>query len=374
MNYCDVLIVGAGLAGMVMAERLALIGKRCIVIDKRAHIGGNAFDYIDQGGVLVHAYGPHLFHTNSKRVADYLSQFTTFIPTAYTASSFTHRRHWSFPVNLKTYEQLIGRPSTTEEMEDYLAKNRISIPNPKNSEEAILSQVGHELYEMFYKGYTKKQWGRDPKDLDASVCARIPIRTNRNDLYFNDTYQMMPVAGYTAMFENMLHSSQNIEFIPNMSFYDFSWQCIYKHLVYTGPIDEFFLYEHGRLPYRTLRFEHETIGPEHLVRGFWQPTTSVAYPNDFDYTRIVEIKHATGQKCPNTTIVREYPKEFVPGDTPYYPIPNAEAKSIYKMYEARAEQLSNVTFVGRLATYKYLNMDQVVAMSLAEFERLREKI
>ena len=222
MNYCDVLIVGAGFAGMVMAERLSSIGKRCIVIDKRAHIGGNAFDYVDKGGVLVHAYGPHLFHTNSKKVFNYLSQFTTWIPTEYTASSFTHRRHWSFPINLKTFEQLIGRSSTPEEMADYLDKHCVRILNPKNSEEAIISKVGFELYEMFYKGYTMKQWGRHPKYLDASVCARIPIRTTRDDRYFDDTYQMMPVAGYTAMFENILHSSPNIELVLNTSFWDFS--------------------------------------------------------------------------------------------------------------------------------------------------------
>jgi len=368
---CDVLIVGAGFAGMTMADLLSReLGKRCIVVDKRSHIGGNAFDYYDEAGVLVHKYGPHLFHTNSDRVFNYLSRFTEWIPARYNASSFTRGRMWSFPVNLKTYEQLIGHPSTTEEMEAYLAERRIPIEHPTNSEEAILSQVGVELYEMFYKGYTLKQWGRHPRELDASVCMRIPIRTNRDDLYFNDTFQCMPAKGYTHLFNNMVWGSK-ISLMLGFNVSEIIKECYFRHMVYTGPIDEYFHYCYGPLPYRTLRFEHEILGPDRLTDGFYQPTTSVAYPNDHEFTRIVEIKHATGQRCPNSTIVREYPKEFAPGDIPYYPIPDAYAAAAYEKYKALADRCSNVTFVGRLATYKYYNMDQVVAASMAKFERLK---
>jgi UDP-galactopyranose mutase len=362
---CDVLIVGAGFAGSVLAERLTSFGKRCIIVDKRDHIGGNAYDYYDASGVLVHKYGPHLFHTNSDRIFEYLSMFTEWIPYQLTGKSFVDGKFWSFPINLETFEQMLGRPSTTDEMTEYLSRVKVPIAHPKNSEEAIVSQVGWELYEKFYKGYVKTHWNREPKDLDASVCLRIPIRTTRNDLFFDDKHQYMPAKGYTDMFRRMVGG---IRIILNTDYREMS--CQYKHLVYTGPIDEFFDYAHGHLAYRSLRFEHQTFGPEKLKGGFWQPTTVVSYPDGGPLKRIVEIKHATGQACPHSTIVREYPIDS-DGREPYYPVPAPDTALMYAKYKAMADKREDVSFVGRLARYQYLNMDQVVGMALKEFENLR---
>jgi UDP-galactopyranose mutase len=362
----DFLIIGAGFAGSVLAERIASqLGKTCLIVEKRHHIGGNAYDHYDAAGVLVHDYGPHYFRTNSQRVIDYLSQFTEWREVEYKILSWTHGRYWQFPINLNTFEQLIGRPSTTEEMEAQLAEWRVKIDSPKNSEEVIVSQVGWKLYEMFFKNYTRKQWRRDAKDLDPSVCGRIPIRTNRDDRYLSERFQALPKDGYTPMFEKML-SHPKIEVRLNTGFRDAREQVQYKRLIYTGPIDEYFDHCFGPLPYRSLRFEPETLSQE-----FFQPAMQVNYPNDHDFTRIVEIKRATGQKLPSTTIVREYPQDFGPGREPYYPIPAPDAKALYSKYAERAASEKNVTFVGRLATYRYYNMDQVVAMALAEFDRLR---
>lgn len=366
MTY-DFLIVGAGFAGSVLAERIATqLNKRCLIVERRNHIAGNAYDHYDAAGVLVHDYGPHYFRTNSQRIVDYLSQFTEWHRVEYKILSWTNERYWQFPINLNTFEQLIGRRSTTEEMEAQLAEWRVKIDNPKNSEEMIVSQVGWKLYEMFFKNYTRKQWQRDARDLDASVCGRIPIRTNRDDRYLSEKFQALPRNGYTAMFENML-AHPNIELRLNTDYREARAQVGFKHLIYTGPIDEYYEHCFGHLPYRSLRFE-----PETLAREYFQPAMQVNYPNDHDFTRIVEIKHATGQQLPATTIVREYPQNFGPGREPYYPVPAPDAKALYEKYAARAEREKNVTFVGRLATYRYQNMDQVAAMALAEFEDLRQ--
>jgi UDP-galactopyranose mutase len=405
LNY-DYLIVGAGFAGAVLAERLASqCGKTCLVIDRRDHIGGNSHDCHDAAGILLHKYGPHYFRSNSERIVEYLSQFTEWHPVEYKILCHVDGRYWQFPINLNTFEQLIGRPSTTEEMEATLAEWRVPIEKPANSEEVIISQVGWKLYEMFFKNYTRKQWKRDPKDLDASVCGRIPIRTNRDDRYLAEKFQALPKDGYTAMFERILNHP-NIELRLNTAYDPASRQSVflgksgnaekrkaemrkedsgkenpslgprpsalrpvtYSHLIYTGMIDEFYGFRFGPLPYRSLRFEPETLDQE-----FYQPAMQVNYPNDHDYTRIVEIKHATGQRLPKTTIVREYPDDFGPGKEPYYPIPAPDAKALYDRYAALAALEKNVSFVGRLATYRYYNMDQVVGMALAEFEKLRGK-
>ena len=367
---CDVLIVGAGFAGMVLAERLASIGKKCIIVDKRNHIGGNAYDMVDSHGVLIHPYGPHLFHTNSDRVFEYLSQFTKWIPATYTSSSYTRGRLWSFPINLKTFEQLQGKTCTTQEMEEWLAERRVDFGRPpQNSEEAIVSQVGVELYEMFYKNYVIKQWHRHPKELAASVCQRLPIRTTRNDLYFDDKHQCMPAEGYTEMFRRMCPES--VEIILGCYYLEPAIHIQHKHLVFTGPIDEFFNCINGPLPYRSLRFEHHMIGPVWLTDGFYQPTVTVNFPNDHEFTRITEIKHVTGQQCANSTIIKEYPATI---GEPYYPIPAPETAKRYAQYKALAEQCSNVTFVGRLARYAYQNMDATVAQALHEFEILKGKL
>ncbi len=361
----DYLIVGAGFAGAVLAERLASQrGARCLVIDRRDHIGGNAHDHTDAAGVLLHTYGPHYFRTNSDRIVAYLSQFTEWHPVEYKILSWTHGRFWQFPINLNTFEQLIGHPSTSEEMEQTLAAWRVPIAEPRNSEEVILSQVGPRLYEMFFQGYTRKQWRRDPRDLDASVCGRIPIRTNRDDRYLSEKFQALPKGGYTAMFRKML-AHPNIEVRLRTDYRDARAQIRYKRLIYTGPIDEYFDHCFGPLPYRSLRFEPETLEQE-----YFQPAMQVNYPNEHAFTRIVELKHATGQQLPVTTIVREYPEDFGPGREPYYPIPAPDARALYDRYTERASVEPNVSFVGRLATYRYYNMDQVVGMALAEFERL----
>ena len=371
--HFDCLVVGAGFAGAVMAERLASqLGKRVLVVDRRDHLAGNAFDSPDRrSGVLLHRYGPHYFRTNSPRIRDYLSQFTGWRPTDYRILAWTDGRFWPFPVNLNTFEQLIGRPSTSEEMTDTLAQWRVALPGgraPANSEEVIVSQIGTELYEKFFKGYTRKQWRRDPSELDASVCGRIPIRTNRDDRYLSDDFQALPRDGYTRLFERLL-AHPLIEVRLRTDFRHARAQVTSDHLVYTGPIDEYFDHCLGPLPYRSLRFE-----PETLAQPWFQPAVQVNYPNDHDFTRIVETKHITGQgDLPMTTIVREYPADYRPGGEPYYPLPTAEARALYARYEARAAAEPNVSFVGRQATYRYYNMDQVVGMALAEFEKLRAR-
>jgi UDP-galactopyranose mutase len=314
--------------------------------------------------VLVHNYGPHYFRTNSQRIIDYLSRFTEWHEIEYKIFSWTHGRYWQFPINLNTFEQLIGRPSTSEEMEAQLAKWRVAIDNPKNSEDVIVSQVGWKLYEMFFKNYTRKQWQRDAKDLDPSVCGRIPIRTNRDDRYLSERFQALPKNGYTAMFQKMLKHPL-IKVRLNTDYREVRTQVAFRHLIFTGPLDEYYDHCFGHLPYRSLRFEPETLSQE-----FFQPAMQVNYPNDHDFTRIVEIKHATGQQLPFTTIVREYPQNFGPGREPYYPIPAPDARALYSKYAERAASEKNVSFVGRLATYRYYNMDQIVGMALAEFERL----
>ncbi|MEQ1854323.1 MAG: UDP-galactopyranose mutase [Chthoniobacteraceae bacterium] len=359
----DYLIVGAGFAGAVLAERLASQrGATCLVLDRRAHIGGNAYDCHDAAGVLIHPYGPHYFRTNSDRIVAYLSQFTEWHPVEYKVLSWTDGRYWQFPINLNTFEQLLGRPSTSEEMERTLAEWRVPIESPRNSEEVIISQVGRRLYEMFFKNYTRKQWQRDPSQLDPSVCGRIPIRTNRDDRFLSEKFQALPKDGYTAMFRRMLDHPK-IELRLGADYREARRELRFRHLIYTGPIDEYFDHRLGPLPYRSIRFEPETLPVE-----YFQPAMQVNYPNDHDYTRIVEIKHATGQRLPVTTIVREFPQEYGPGREPYYPIPAPDARAQYERYAELAEQEKGVTFVGRLATYRYYNMDQVVGMALAEFE------
>jgi len=377
MEY-DYLIVGAGFAGLTFAERAAAAGRTSLVVERRGHIGGNSYDRYDDHGVLVHAYGPHYFRTNSPRIVDYLSQFTEWQPCSYTILSRTEGRYWRFPINLNTFEQFLGRASTTSEMEAWLAHHRLPIENPKNSAEVILSQVGQELYEKFFRGYTRKQWRRDPTELDPSVCGRIPIRTNRDDRYLKEDFQALPKAGYSRLFERMVAAGEGrIKILLHADYREVARQISYDHLVYTGPIDEYFGSCYGPLPYRSLRFEAESFTAEQLADrlpiagqpGFWQPAMQVNYPNEEAFTRIVELKHATGQQCTNTTIVREYPADYGPGREPFYPVPTSDAANLYDRYRLRAEQENGVTFIGRLATYRYYNMDQVIGMALAAADR-----
>jgi len=375
----DFLIAGAGFSGLVMAEQLSRAGWKCVVVDRRTHPGGNAYDCYDSSGVLIHPYGPHYFRTNSPRVVDYLSRFTDWHAVSYVIKSYTKNRFWSFPINLNTFEEWIGRPSSTGEFEDWLVSRRVPFPAPANSEEVILSQVGRELYETFFEGYTQKQWQRHPRELDASVCGRIPIRTNRDDRYLSEEFQALPKDGYTAMFGRMLDASPGVELHLGVDFGEARHRWRYRHLVFTGPIDEYFGRCFGALPYRSLRFEPESFSAEQLAarlpvsgkEGFWQPAVQVNYPSaDVPYTRIVEIKHATGQQIADSTILREYPKNWTPGEEPFYPVPAREARAAYQRYASLAAREETISFVGRLAAYRYYNMDQVTAMALAESAKL----
>jgi UDP-galactopyranose mutase len=352
----DYMIVGAGLAGAVLAERLASrSGKKILLIEKRNHIGGNTFDYYNEDGILIHKYGPHIFHTNSPEVFSYLSKFTEW-------RSYEHRVLASvdgllvpIPINLNTINQLYGLSLNCDEVDDFLRSKAEKKDRIQTSEDVVVSKVGRQLYEKFFKGYTKKQWNLDPSELDASVTSRIPTRNNKDDRYFTDTYQAIPKHGYTWMFNNIL-SHPNIKVLLNTDYKEVQNSIPYKKMIYTGPVDYFYDYQFGKLPYRSIEFKFETIGKE-----FFQKTGTVNYPNEHPYTRITEFKYLTGQQHPKTSIVYEYPKD---GGDPYYPVPRPENGLLYKKYQSLALQEENVYFCGRLATYKYYNMDQVVAQAL----------
>ena len=357
----DYLVVGAGFAGSVLAERLASTGKKVLIMDKRPHIGGNAYDHYDGAGVLVHKYGPHIFHTNSREVFDYLSRFTEWRPYQHRVLACVDGQLLPIPINLDTVNRLYGTQFTSFQVAEFFA----SISEPRasilTSEDVIVNKVGRDLYEKFFRGYTKKQWGVDPSQLDAAVTARIPVRTNRDDRYFTDTYQAMPKHGYTRMFENML-SHPNIKILLNTDYREVEDCIAHRELIYTGPIDEYFDFCYGKLPYRSLQFKFETMD-----MPLFQSAPVINYPNDHPYTRVTEFKYLTGQEHPKSSVVYEYP--LAEGD-PYYPVPCPENASIYRKYEALTAGISDVHFVGRLATYRYYNMDQVVAQALSLCSKL----
>ena len=361
----DFLIVGAGYSGSVLAERIASqLGQKVLVVDRRSHIGGNAYDYYNEDRILIHKYGPHWFHTNDKKVFGYLSQFTDWRYHFHRVKTYVDGKLLPFPINLDTLNELYGFDlRSSREVQEYFDKVKACIQNPKNAEEMVLSQVGEDLYKKFFKGYTLKQWEIDPKDLAASVTARIPVRTNRDDRYFTDTYQGMPKNGYTCMFNKML-DHPNISIMLQTDYRSILDSVKFDKLIYTGPIDDFFNYKFGKLPYRSLRFEHQTFHKE-----YYQGSQQVNYPNEYDYTRVVEWKHATGQESNVTTITREY-SCLAEGDMEkYYPIPKEDNHELYRKYKAEADKLDKVFFCGRLADYKYYNMDQVVARALMIFEQ-----
>ncbi len=360
----DYLIVGAGFAGSVLAERLASEGnKKVLIIDKRDHIGGNAYDYYNNDGILIHKYGPHIFHTNSKEVFEYLGQFTPWRPYEHKVLGSVDGQLVPIPINLNTINQLYGLNLNSSEVEDFFASRAEKVAGVKTSEDVVVSKVGRELYEKFFRGYTRKMWDLDPSELDASVTARVPTRTNRDDRYFTDTYQAMPLYGYTQMFQKML-SHPNIKVMLNTDYKEIIDFIPYHNLIFTGPVDEYFNYCYGKLPYRSLEFKFETVDKE-----VFQPTGTVNYPNDQLYTRITDFKYLTGQKHPKTAVVYEFPK--AEGD-PYYPVPRPENAELYKKYQQLASSMTNTYFVGRLATYKYYNMDQVVAQALTTFKKIMQ--
>lgn len=361
----DYLIVGAGFAGSVLAERLATgLGKRVLLIDRREHVGGNAFDHLDEAGVLVHRYGPHIFHTNAQRIVDYLSRFTEWRPYEHRVLAQVGEQQLPIPINLTTLNKLYGRDMDPTQAEAFLKSKAEPVESIRTSEDVVVNQIGRELYETFFRGYTRKQWGLDPSQLDKSVTSRVPTRTDSDDRYFTDTFQMMPLHGYTAMFEKML-DQPGIDILLQTDFAKLDPQLRYAHLVYCGPIDEYFGHRLGRLPYRSLRFEHTTVDKEQF-----QEVAVVNYPNEaVPYTRITEYKHLTGQRHPRTSLTYEYP--CADGD-PYYPIPRAENAELYHRYKALADEIPEVTFLGRLGTYKYYNMDQVVGQALALYKHLEQ--
>ena len=362
MEMFDYLIVGAGYAGSVLAERLARgSGKQVLLVDRRPHIGGNAYDHFDDAGILVHKYGPHIFHTNCKEVFDYLSRFTEWRQYQHKVLASVDGQLVPIPINLDTINKLYGLNLTSFQMEEFLASRAEKVEHVRTSEDVVISKVGRELYEKFFRGYTRKQWGLDPSDLDAQVTARVPTRTNRDDRYFTDTYQAMPKFGFTRMFASML-DHPNIKILLNTDYREVREIVPYRELIYTGPVDEFFNYRFGKLPYRCLEFKHET----HNV-PLYQPVAVVNYPNDYAFTRVTEFKHLTGQEHAKTSIVYEFPQ--AEGDA-YYPIPRPENGELYKKYQALADATEGVHFVGRLATYRYYNMDQVVAQALTVCSRI----
>jgi UDP-galactopyranose mutase len=357
----DALVVGAGFAGSVFAERLASLGQKVLVVDRRPHIGGNAYDHYDDAGVLVHRYGPHIFHTNSRDVFEHLSQFTEWRPYEHRVVASVDGMLVPFPINIDTVNELYNLDLSAQEFDEFLESLAEPRETIRTSEDVVRSKVGRDLYLKFFRNYTRKQWGLDPSELDASVTSRVPTRSNRDARYFTDTYQAMPRHGYTRMFERML-AHPNIKVLLNADHRELDGIVPYDLTVYTGPIDEFFDLRHGRLPYRSLSFRFET----HDTPVF-QPAPVVNYPNEHPYTRVTEFKYLTGQEHPRTSVVYEYPTDE--GD-PYYPVPRPENAGLYADYKALADETPNTVFVGRLATYRYYNMDQVVAQSLAAFKRL----
>ncbi|MBD2113868.1 MULTISPECIES: UDP-galactopyranose mutase [Cyanophyceae] len=361
----DYLIVGAGFAGSVLAERLATQqNKKVLIVDTRNHIGGNAYDHYNEDGILVHKYGPHIFHTNSRDVFEYLSLFTEWRRYEHRVLASVDGQLVPIPINLDTINKLYGLKLTAFEVEEFLASLAETKDYIRTSEDVVVSKVGRELYEKFFRNYTRKQWGVDPSELDKSVTARVPTRTNRDDRYFTDTYQAMPLHGYTRMFEQML-AHPNIKIMLNTDYREIQDVIPYKEMIYTGPVDGFFDYCYGKLPYRSLEFKHETLNEE-----VHQPQAVINYPNEHLYTRVTEFKYLTGQEHLKTSIVYEYPQ--AEGD-PYYPVPRPENAELYKQYKALADAEPGVHFVGRLATYKYYNMDQVVAQALALHAQLSNR-
>ena len=358
----DVLVVGIGFAGATFARALADAGYRVHLVDRRPHIAGNAHDTIDEHGIVVHPYGPHIFHTNSDRIFEFLSRFTKWRRYAHRVVSKVGDQLLPFPINRSTINRLYGLDLDEEGVAAFLAKVRVPRPTLTTSEDVVLASVGHDLCDKFYRGYTRKHWGLELGDISAGVAARIPVRTNDDDRYFADTHQCMPEQGYTALFRRMLDHSQ-ISYDVGIDFVDLGDAYPHRHLAYTGRIDAYFEFRYGALPYRSLAFEHEHFANVSRV----QDVATINFPNDHAYTRITEFKHLTGQQHTGTSVVREYPQA---DGEPFYPIPRIDNEALFKRYQSLAEKCPDVTFVGRLAQYRYYNMDQVVGAALTAASRV----
>lgn len=356
------LVVGAGFAGAVAARVLADAGWQVQVIEKKNHIGGNAFDCLDDHGILIHPYGPHIFHTNSRKVMEFLSQYTEWRFYEHRVRASVGGSLVPMPINRTTLNQLYDLDLTPKGAADYLESVREVRERIETSEDLVLNAVGRDLCDKLYRGYTQKQWGKDLSELLAGVAARIPVRTNDDDRYFEDSYQFMPRLGYSYLFARMLaHRRINLQLGTTLN--EINPRTEFDHLVYTGPVDEFFNYKFGKLQYRSLEFEYITVDSRDLV----QPVATVNYPNEFEYTRSTEFRHMTGQQADSTSLLREYPRA---DGEPYYPVPAPRNAAMHERYKEAALAVPNVTFVGRLAQYKYYNMDQVVAASMAAARRI----
>lgn len=368
-HFPDVLVVGAGFAGAVAGRQLADAGYSIRIIDRRSHIGGNAWDDKDGHGVLVHPYGPHIFHTNSRRVMAWLSRFTDWRFYEHRVLARVDGQYFPIPINRTTLNVVFGLDLEEADVPGFLESIREPRASIRSSEDVVLNSVGRRLCDMFFRGYTRKQWGRDLAELSSSVAARIPVRTDDDDRYFSDSFQFMPRDGYGAMFRRMLDHPR-IELGLAKDYASEPARSTARHTIYTGPIDEFFEYRFGRLPYRSLRFEHyhsQFVTEDEFV----QRAPVINYPNEEAFTRITEFKQLTGQRCKGSSLVREYPT--AEGD-PYYPIPCAENEALLKQYETEALKWPTVSFVGRLAQYRYYNMDQVVASAIKVADSVTEKL
>lgn len=371
MTNFDILIIGAGISGAVLAERYASLGKRVLIIEKRDHIAGNCYDFYDKNGILTSRYGAHLFHTNDQGVWDYVNQFADWYSWEHKVLAKVDDHLVPIPVNITTVNTLFKENISTEnEMQQWLLANRISYDPPKNGEEAVLNRVGDVLYRKMFKHYTKKQWDKYPAELHASVLERIPVRDNYDDRYFSDVHQALPKGGYTKMFDNIL-DHPNITVLLNTDYFEVQDQISgYEKLFYTGPIDRFFQFNENlkeKLEYRSINFVREEVDQE-----YFQGNSVINYPGkEVDFTRIVEYKHFGNQKSATTSIVKEF---TVDEGEPYYPVPNEKNQEIYAQYKKEADQLVDVHFVGRLANYKYFNMDQAFRNALDLFQSLELKI
>jgi len=366
----DYLIVGAGFAGCVLAERIASqCAKRVLIVERRRHIGGNAYDYYNEHGILVHKYGPHVFHTNVKQVVEYLSEFTQWLPYCHRVLAMIDGMRVPIPFNLNSLYALLPATLAKRAEESLVAEYQygasVPILDMMASPSEELRWVAQYIYDSMFAGYCRKQWGMRPEDLDPSVSARVPVRISRDDRYFRDVYQLMPAQGYTQLLSRMIER-RGIQVLLNADFREVAQEIKYERLIYTGQIDEYCQYVHGELPYRSVRFDLHTFNCD-----WYQEAAVVNYPNEHDFTRITECKRLTGQRALGTTVAFEFPQDYIPGrNEPYYPVPTEGNQERFARYKDEVAGLKgNVIFLGRLAEYRYYNMDQVVARALAVFER-----